>query len=196
VKIGHEAVDRLEAVTRRDEDRRIASERSDGPVLVSRTFEQAERCRADGDDLAAGRARRIEPGGGLLVDPPPFGYDDAVYAGARLIEIVSGSRLSLAEMLGDLPATVFTPEIRLECPDSIKFEVAERARDRFRELGYDIVDVDGVRVKFDDGWGLIRASNTQPVLVTRFESESRENLEKNRATVEAELEEIKRELAA
>jgi phosphomannomutase/phosphoglucomutase len=97
-------------------------------------------------------------------------------------------------MLSDLPETVFTPEIRVDCPDEIKFQIAERARDRFRELGYDIIDVDGVRVLFEDGWGLIRASNTQPVLVTRFESSNRESLEKNRALVQAEIDRLKEEM--
>ena len=99
-------------------------------------------------------------------------------------------------MLADLPTTVYTPEIRIDCPDSIKFDLAAKACDRFRDLGYDIVDVDGVRVKFEDGWGLIRASNTQPVLVTRFEAQSTESLEKNRQTVETELDSIKQELGA
>lgn len=125
-----------------------------------------------------------------------FGYDDAVYAGARLIEIVSRTGDTLEQMLADLPTTVYTPEIRIDCPDSIKFDLAAKACDRFRDLGYDIVDVDGVRVKFEDGWGLIRASNTQPVLVTRFEAQSTESLEKNRQTVETELDSIKQELGA
>ena len=125
-----------------------------------------------------------------------FGYDDAVYAGARLIEIVSRTGDTLEQMLADLPTTVYTPEIRIDCPDSIKFDLAAKACDRFRDLGYDIVDVDGVRVKFEDGWGLIRASNTQPVLVTRFEAQSTESLEKNRRTVETELESIRQELGA
>jgi len=137
-----------------------------------------------------------EMSGHLFFADRYFGYDDAVYAGARLIETVAGAGETLSQMLSDLPVTVFTPEIRIDCPDEIKFELAEKARDRFRELGYDIVDVDGVRVKFEDGWGLIRASNTQPVLVTRFESESSDNLEKNRAVVENEIESIRRELAA
>jgi phosphomannomutase/phosphoglucomutase len=137
-----------------------------------------------------------EMSGHLFFADRYFGYDDAIYAGARLIEIVARSGDTLEQMLSDLPKTVFPTEIRIDCPDEIKFELADKARDRFRELGYDIVDVDGVRVKFEDGWGLIRASNTQPVLVTRFESESSENLDKNRALVESELESIRRELAA
>jgi phosphomannomutase/phosphoglucomutase len=137
-----------------------------------------------------------EMSGHLFFADRYFGYDDAVYAGARLIEIIARTRETLEQMLSDLPTTVYTPEIRIDCPDTIKFQLAEKACDRFRDLGYDIVDVDGVRVKFDDGWGLIRASNTQPVLVTRFEATSTDSLEKNRRTVEAELDSIRQELGA
>jgi phosphomannomutase/phosphoglucomutase len=124
-----------------------------------------------------------------------FGYDDAVYAGARLIEIVAESRETLAEMLSDLPKTVFTPEIRVECSDEIKFDLAAAALARFREKGFDIIDVDGVRVLFENGWGLIRASNTQPALVMRFEADNEENLAAYRELVEAELDGLKTELA-
>jgi phosphomannomutase/phosphoglucomutase len=124
-----------------------------------------------------------------------FGYDDAVYAGARLIEIVASSRRTLAEMLSDLPKTVFTPEIRVECGDETKFELATRALARFRDMGLEVIDVDGVRVLFEKGWGLIRASNTQPALVMRFEADNEENLASYRQTVETELEGLKSELA-
>jgi phosphomannomutase/phosphoglucomutase len=134
-----------------------------------------------------------EMSGHLFFADRYFGYDDGIYAGARLIAAVARAREPLSTMLSDLPKTVFTPEIRVPCADTIKFRVAELARDRFRELGYDIVDVDGVRVKFDDGWALIRASNTQPVLVLRFEAEEAANLAKNRALVEGELEKLRRQ---
>ena len=124
-----------------------------------------------------------------------YGYDDAVYAGARLIEIVANSSETLAEMLSDLPKTVFTPEIRVECGDDIKFELATRALARFRDMGLEVIDVDGVRVLFENGWGLIRASNTQPALVMRFEADNEENLASYRQTVETELEGLKTELA-
>ena len=137
-----------------------------------------------------------EMSGHLFFADRYFGYDDGIYAGARLIETVARQGQKLSDMLSDLPETVFTPEIRVDCPDEIKFQIAERARDRFRELGYDIIDVDGVRVLFEDGWGLIRASNTQPVLVTRFESSNRESLEKNRALVQAEIDRLKEEMTA
>jgi phosphomannomutase/phosphoglucomutase len=137
-----------------------------------------------------------EMSGHLFFADRYFGYDDAIYAGARLIEVIAKAGEGLGVMLSDLPQTVFTPELRVDCPDEIKFTVAERARERFRELGYEIIDVDGVRVKFDDGWGLIRASNTQPVLVTRFEASDREHLTRNRGIVERELEALKREAGA
>ena len=89
-----------------------------------------------------------------------------------------------------------TPEIRVDCPDALKFAIAEKAKERFRGAGYDIIDVDGVRVKFPDGWGLIRASNTQPVLVMRFEATTPEKLAEYRGVVERVLEEVTREVEA
>ncbi len=137
-----------------------------------------------------------EMSGHLFFADRYFGYDDGIYAGARLIAAVARGGEPLSTMLSDLPKTVFTPEIRVTCPDSLKFRIAELARDRFRELGYELVDVDGVRVKFEDGWALIRASNTQPVLVLRFEAEDPANLAKNRALVEGELAKLRHEVEA
>ncbi len=108
-----------------------------------------------------------------------FGYDDGIYAGARLLQIAAASQRTIEEILGELPPSHTTPEIRVECPDEIKFEVVRRAVEHFR-ASHDIVDVDGVRVQLPDGWGLIRASNTQPVLVLRFESQSPQNLARYR----------------
>jgi phosphomannomutase/phosphoglucomutase len=105
-----------------------------------------------------------------------YGHDDALYAAARLLRIVAASGASVEEMLSDVPGFVSTPEIRVDCPDELKFEVVERAVKHFRAR-YDVIDVDGVRVLFGDGWGLIRASNTQPVLVTRYEALSRDRLQ-------------------
>ncbi len=114
-----------------------------------------------------------------------FGYDDALYAGARLLEIVA-RRGRLDQLLADLPPTNATPEIRVDCPDDVKFKLAERVRDRLRAQRLDIIDVDGVRVRFPHGWGLLRASNTQPVLVMRFEAETAAQLaEYQRAMEEA-----------
>ncbi len=124
-----------------------------------------------------------------------FGFDDAIYAGGRMIEVVAEAKKPVSELLADLPQAYNTPEIRVECPDQVKFNVAERAKELFRKQ-YEIVDVDGVRMKFPDGWGLIRASNTQPVLVLRFEASSPERLAEYRAMVEKKLAEIRKELGA
>jgi len=113
-----------------------------------------------------------------------FGYDDAIYSGARLLEILGRTGKSVAQLLADLPPSQSTPEIRIDCPDDLKFKVADRVRDRFRAEGRDIVDVDGVRVRFPHGWGLLRASNTQPVLVMRFEAETPAQLDEYKRTVE------------
>ena len=123
-----------------------------------------------------------------------FGYDDAIYAGARMIEVVARDGRKLSELFADLPEAFSTPEIRVDCPDEIKFEVANRACERFRELGYELIDIDGVRVKFDNGWGLVRASNTEPALVLRFEAFSEDDLHAYRTLVEGELETIRKGL--
>lgn len=119
-----------------------------------------------------------------------FGYDDAVYASLRLVELVARLGQPLSALLADLPKTVSTPEIRVDCPDDKKFQIAERAKEFFRQR-YPIIDVDGVRVQFPDGWGLIRASNTQPALVLRFEATTDEKLNEYRRIVEAKLKELR-----
>ncbi len=118
-----------------------------------------------------------------------FGYDDAIYASCRLLEILSQSEKRIPELLGDVPKTFNTPEIRVDCPDDQKFELVERVKESFRKE-YPIVDVDGVRVLFPNGWGLVRASNTQPALVLRFESKSPERLKEIRALVESRVAEL------
>ncbi len=119
-----------------------------------------------------------------------FGYDDALYAACRLIEIVAASGKPLSAQLAGLPKLVSTPEIRVDCPDEVKFQVVERVAERFKKT-HNVIGVDGVRVLFDHGWGLLRASNTQPVLVLRFEAESEEWLGKYRGELEAALEQAK-----
>ncbi len=137
-----------------------------------------------------------------------FGYDDAVYASCRLVEILAKAQQPLSALVSDLPQSVVTPEIRVDLPDTAKFDVVERVRKRFTEylktkqgLGpkklalRNLITIDGVRAIFDDGWGLIRASNTQPALVLRFEATSSDQLNAIRALIEEELREAKRALA-
>lgn len=112
-----------------------------------------------------------------------YGHDDALYGAARLLRIVAASGRAVHEMLADVPPFVSTPEIRVDCPDERKFAVVEDAVRHFR-AGHDVIDVDGVRVLFGDGWGLIRASNTQPVLVTRYEARTPARLEAIRREME------------
>jgi phosphomannomutase/phosphoglucomutase len=112
-----------------------------------------------------------------------YGHDDALYGAARLLRLVAASGRSLHDLLADVPSFVSTPEIRVDCPDDRKFAVVAAAVQHFRGR-YDVIDVDGVRVLFGDGWGLIRASNTQPVLVTRYEARTPERLEAIRREME------------
>lgn len=108
-----------------------------------------------------------------------YGYDDALYAAGRLLRILAAARgAPLSSLVDALPQSryVSTPEIRLDCTEAAKFAIVENVREYFRGR-HDVLDVDGVRVQFGDGWGLIRASNTQPVLVVRFEARSQERLQ-------------------
>ena len=115
-----------------------------------------------------------------------FGFDDALYSACRLIEIVSNSGQPLSAQLAGLPKSVTTPEIRVDCPDEAKFAVVATVAEQFKQT-HKVVDVDGVRVIFEKGWGLLRASNTQPVLVERFEAENEELLKQYREELEAVL---------
>jgi len=118
-----------------------------------------------------------------------FGFDDAIYSAARLLEILSRTKKKLSGILSDVPRTFSTPEIRLDCPDGIKFEVVEELKNYFKNK-YKIIDIDGVRIPFDDGWGLIRSSNTQPVLVLRFEAQTEVRLQAIRSLIESALKDI------
>jgi phosphomannomutase/phosphoglucomutase len=118
-----------------------------------------------------------------------FGFDDAVYAAARLIELLSQGDATLADLVDTLPVLHNTPEIRMPCRDEIKFEVVKRAVAHFK-AGHEVVDIDGARVMFGGGWGLVRASNTGPVLVLRVEAESAQRLSEIRAELEGELQKI------
>ena len=121
-----------------------------------------------------------------------LGFDDATYAACRLLEILSATGQKISELLSDVPNTITTPEIRVDCPDEVKFGLVQKATAFFRQK-YDVIDIDGARVIFDDGWGLVRASNTQPALVLRFEAMSEKRLLDIREIVEGGLEKLKAE---
>jgi phosphomannomutase/phosphoglucomutase len=112
-----------------------------------------------------------------------YGHDDALYGAARLLRILADSGRTVAQLLADVPEFVSTPELRIEVPEELKFGLVDRAVKHFRAR-HDVIDVDGVRVLFGDGWGLIRASNTQPVIVARYEASSPERL----AAIQGEME--------
>lgn len=116
-----------------------------------------------------------EMSGHILFMDNYYGYDDAVFAACRLLEIVSASDLKLSEMLESNTITVNTPVIKLSCPDNIKFRIVDELSEFFKGK-YNILDVDGIRLNCKDGWALIRASNTQPALTLRFEANSAERL--------------------
>jgi len=117
-----------------------------------------------------------------------YGYDDALYGAARLLRILADSGRTVVQLLSDVPEFVSTPELRIEVPDELKFGLVERAVKYFRAR-HDVIDVDGVRVLFGDGWGLIRASNTQPVIVARYEAATPERLAAIRGEMEGWLRE-------
>jgi len=118
-----------------------------------------------------------EMSGHICFSDTYFGFDDAIYAACRVLQIVATSKVKVSEMLADVPKVAATPEIRVDCPDSQKFKIVGELTDKFRKE-YEVIDVDGVRIKFDNGWALIRASNTQPVIVFRFEANNADQLDK------------------
>jgi phosphomannomutase / phosphoglucomutase len=119
-----------------------------------------------------------------------LGYDDAIYAACRLMEIVAKSGKPLSAQLAGLPKLVSTPEIRVDCPDETKFQVVDRVAAQLKKT-HQVIDVDGVRVLFEHGWGLLRASNTQPVLVMRFEASNAQLLAAYQQEIETALETAK-----
>ncbi|MCK5541888.1 MAG: phosphomannomutase/phosphoglucomutase [Desulfobacterales bacterium] len=118
-----------------------------------------------------------------------FGFDDALYATLRLLEILCSTKKSVCELISDLPETYNTPEIRVDCSDEIKFKVVEKICNLYKQQA-NVIDIDGMRVVYDDGWGLVRASNTQPSLVLRFEATTEKRLDQIRADIEENLDQI------
>ena len=136
-----------------------------------------------------------------------YGYDDAIYASCRLIEILVKQQKPLSSLLSDVPQTVVTPEIRVDCSDDQKFQLVAAVTQRLQEIAAtqdcntadlrirELITIDGIRVRFDNGWGLIRASNTQPALVLRFEAASQVQLSQIRMYLESQLADVSHTLA-
>jgi phosphomannomutase/phosphoglucomutase len=160
-------------------------ERHGGRAIMWKTGHSLikQKMKAENADLAG------EMSGHMFFSDRYLGYDDAIYAACRLLEILAATGKTIPDLLTGVPETFSTPEIRVECPDSIKFDVVEKITAYFREREK-VIDIDGVRVLFDDGWGLVRASNTQPALVLRFEAMTEERLVEIRNLVESTLSEI------
>jgi phosphomannomutase/phosphoglucomutase len=127
-----------------------------------------------------GAALAGEMSGHIFFADRYFGYDDAIYAALRVFEIASASPGPVSSLLTGLPASVSTPEIRVDCLEEKKFALVSAAKARLSP-GRKVTDIDGIRVDFGDAWGLIRASNTQPVLVLRFEAPNSSRLEEVRS---------------
>ncbi len=157
-------------------------ERAGGTPVMWRTGHSLikEKMKASGAPIAG------EMSGHMFFSEGFYGHDDALYAAARLLRILADEGHTVGELLADVPAFVATPELRIDCPDERKFDIVQRAVAHFRAR-HDVIDVDGVRVLFGDGWGLIRASNTQPVIVARYEARSAERLAAIRGEMEAWL---------
>lgn len=137
-----------------------------------------------------GAALAGEMSGHIFFKDRYFGFDDGIYASCRLLEILSGTEKKIPELLQGIPHTYTTPEIRVDCPDEIKFGVVDQAKREFEAENLQIIDVDGARVLFPDGWGLVRASNTQPVLVLRYEADTPERLDEIRRLIESTIERV------
>ena len=112
-----------------------------------------------------------------------FGYDDAIYAALRLLEILSQTGKQISSLLSDVPQTFATPEIRIDCPDDKKADIVSKIKNKYQNTP-GLIDIDGVRIPFNDGWALVRSSNTQPIIVLRFEASSEKGLQSIRREVE------------
>ncbi|PJC67266.1 MAG: phosphomannomutase, partial [Zetaproteobacteria bacterium CG_4_8_14_3_um_filter_59_5] len=116
-----------------------------------------------------------------------YGFDDATYAGARLMQLLAAQDKPLSALLADVPPSFSTTEMRIDCAEERKFALIDEASAWFAAQGHMMIDVDGMRLEFDDGWGLLRASNTQPALVLRCEAETQSRLDEIRSLLEGWL---------
>lgn len=150
-----------------------------------------------GHSLIKGKLKEVngdlagEMSGHIFFKHRYYGFDDAIYSSARLVEIVSNINGTISSLLEDLPKMVSTPEIRVDCREDMKFKITEKAKEAFSN--YKVDTLDGARISFERGWGLVRASNTQPILVLRFEAETNELLEEYKNTVISKVDQIQRQ---
>ncbi len=133
-----------------------------------------------------------EMSGHLFFNDRYLGFDDAIYASGRLVELLCDEARPLSQLLSGLPPTFTSPEIRVDTPDEIKFALVDRAKAHFKAQDFEVNDIDGVRVMFPDGWGLVRASNTQPAIVMRFEAASPSRLQEIQSLMEDKIKELQR----
>jgi phosphomannomutase/phosphoglucomutase len=147
------------------------------PVMTPSGYAFVHRAMRD-----TGAALGGEFSGHIFFDEPGFGFDDSILASVKLVNIISQSQLPLSALVSELPAYHSSPQIRLPCPDAIKAQVVEEVKNDFR-AACPVDDLDGARINFGDGWALVRASNTQPVLSLRFEAMSQGRLEHLQAQV-------------
>jgi phosphomannomutase len=159
-------------------------ERAGGKPLMWRTGHSVIKAKM----AETGAPLAGEMSGHIFFGDRYYGFDDALYAAVRVLSIASRAETSLAEMRDRLPQVVNTPELRFPCSEERKFTVVEEVARRLRQAGAEMNDIDGVRVKTADGWWLLRASNTQDVLVARCESGDEAGLERLKAALAAQLE--------
>jgi phosphomannomutase/phosphoglucomutase len=139
-----------------------------------------------------GAALAGEMSGHIFFSHRYFGFDDALYASCRLVEILSNHSGPMSSLFADLPPCVTTPEIRVDCAEEVKFKISEAAKEAFSEFPVDTTD--GVRIRFPNGWGLVRASNTQPILVMRFEATTQRDLDSYQTLVKERIAKIEKSL--
>ena len=157
-------------------------ERAGGEAIMWKTGHSLIKEKMRETDAALGG----ELSGHICVADNYFGFDDAPYAACRLVDLIARSGRTLSEMVSDFPVYVSTPELRIDVTEETKFAIVEAAQEHFRETR-DVIDVDGARVRFDGGWGLLRASNTQPIIVARYEAETEQQLSAIRSEIESWL---------
>lgn len=157
-------------------------EKAGGEAIMWKTGHSLIKEKMRETDAALGG----ELSGHICVADGYFGFDDAPYAACRLVDLIARSGRTLSEMVSDFPVYVSTPELRIDVTEETKFAIVEAAQAHFKETR-DVIDVDGARVRFEGGWGLLRASNTQPIIVARYEAETEQQLSAIRDEIESWL---------